>query len=245
MSPAKLFLAASMARRQGVTADRALLAEGIVAERFFYHALATQLGVPFYEGQADVAPQGVMTIEEGYALLRQPIDGANWLFAPHGAAILRLMTMTRAGGDHAMFVITTPRLLTAAVRRAASPHAGRQAAFSAERIDGELSARASLHARWPLLGVTFFLFALLAALCAPVTEVARVSALILGMAFLASITLRLLACAASFSLPLPSESVANATLPVYTIVIALYRETRVVKQLARAINRFDYPVLCS
>lgn len=241
VSTARLSRAAVLARRQGVSADRALLAEGIVTESCFYRALAAQLGVSFLEDQAEVAPEGMATVLDGYARLHRPIDGAHWLFAPSGPAILRLMSVSRVEGDLPFFVITTPMLLTAAVRHAASAQAAQQAAFSAERIDGELSARASLRARGPLLVATFLLMALLAGLCAPLAPVARGSGVLLGLAFLASIALRLLACAASFQPALCGQNVDNATLPVYTIVIALYREANVVQHLARAIDRLDYP----
>jgi hypothetical protein len=39
----------------------------------------------------------------------------------------------------------------------------------------------------------------------------------------------------------PPPAPSDAALPVYTVVIALYREASVVRQLARAIDRFDYP----
>ena len=237
----RLLQAASLARRQGVTADRALLAEGVVTDTFFYRALAAHLGVRFLEGLIDVAPEGMTTIIDGYARLRQPCDGAGWVFAPNGAAILRLMSVTRADSLPPPYLMTTPGLLTAAVRRAVSAQAAQQAAFSAERIDGDLSARASLSARWPLVCATFALLALLAGLYAPQIELARGSALLLGLAFLSSIGLRLLACLASIAPPPRVESVDNADLPIYTIVIALYREARIVRQLTRAIDRLDYP----
>jgi len=241
VSPARLAHAAVIARRQGVSADRALLAEGVVTDSFFYRALAAQLGVSFQDGPVDVMPEGMQTIADGYARLRLPLPGARWLFAPQGAAILRLMSLSQFGGDPPPYLMTTPSRLASAVRAAAPAQAAKQAAFSAERIDGELSARASMRARWPLVCATFLLLTSLAGVWAPVEAVARGSALMLGLAFLASIALRLMACAASCK-PAPfCASVDDAALPHYTIVIALYREARVVRQLVRAIDRLDYP----
>lgn len=246
VSAVRLADAASLARRQGVTADQALLAEGVVPETFFYRALAAELGVSFLKDPEDIASEAIQTIPDGYARLRHPIDGAIWLFAPKGPAILRLMCASRPDESNpSLYVMTTPTLLTAAVRRATSAQAAQQAAFSAERVDGELSARASLRDRRPLVCATFLVMALVVGVFAPVTEIARGCALFLGLAFLGSIVLRLLACAASFSPSPRAESPDEAALPVYTIVIALYRESRVVRQLARAIDRLDYPVLCS
>ncbi|MGE3264538.1 MAG: hypothetical protein AB7I51_04795 [Methylocystis sp.] len=58
--------------------------------------------------------------------------------------------------------------------------------------------------------------------------------------------LRLFACAASFEPCADAEPLEDdARLPIYTIVLALYQEAAVVRQLTRAIDRLDYPVLCS
>ena len=65
-----LRFAALTARRQGVCADEALLAEGLVSEDVFYQALAKHLDVDFIDGQVDVCASGVATIECGYARVR-------------------------------------------------------------------------------------------------------------------------------------------------------------------------------
>lgn len=241
VSLARLDLAAAIARRQGVPADRALIAEGLLSETCFYRALAAELGVPFLERPVRVTPEGMQSIVDGYARLRAPVDGAHWVFAPCGAAILRLLSLRRLSDEPLLYALTTPTQLTAAVRGAAPEQAAQRAAFSAERVDHELSARASLRARRPLFYASLLLAFLLGGVFSPVAEVACGSALLLAVAFLASIVLRLSACVASFAPSPRFPRLDDSALPDYTIVIALYREARVVPQLARAIDALDYP----
>jgi cellulose synthase/poly-beta-1,6-N-acetylglucosamine synthase-like glycosyltransferase len=137
--------------------------------------------------------------------------------------------------------VTTPTLLMTSVRSAVPEQMAQQAAFSAERVDQELSARASLRARRPLLYATLLLALLLAGVFSSSAVVACGSALLLALAFLASIMLRLYACAASFVAPPHVLPVNDAALPVYTIVIALYREARIAQQLSQAIDSLNYP----
>lgn len=240
--------AARVARQQGVSADRALLAEQILDETVFYRLLAAELGVAFFGEACDLAPDSRATLDAGYARLRAPRDGALWLFAPEGPQILRLMTVARReSAASPRFAITTRSALRDGVRRTMGPEAARQAAFSAERIDPELCARDSLRARWPLIIASAGVALLLAGLLGPVPGVALICALILGAGFMASAALRLLACAASFA-QVRREACETALpaledhlLPEFTVIVALYREARVAPQLVRAVESFDYP----
>lgn len=240
--------AAAIARRQGVSADRALLAEDLFDETTFYRSLAAELGVPFLAEAADLASDCHTTLEAGYARLRTPQVGARWLFAPEGPQILRLMNFARSGDTTSpRFALTTRSAFRAGVRRAMGPAAARRAAFSAERIDPELSARDSLHARWPLIFASGGVLALLLGLLGPMPGVALICAFILGAGFMANATLRLLACAASFAqLRREAREAAEPLLddyqlPEFTVIVALYREASVARQLVRAIESFDYP----
>jgi cellulose synthase/poly-beta-1,6-N-acetylglucosamine synthase-like glycosyltransferase len=71
--------------------------------------------------------------------------------------------------------------------------------------------------------------------------VALAAALPLAALFAAAVGLRLTACTASLSLDERDAEIADDRLPLYTVVIALYREARVAPQIARAIDRLDYP----
>ncbi len=233
--------AAATARRQGVCADEALLAEGIVPEDVFYRALADYLDVEFIDHPVELAASSVVTANRGYARLRNAPRGVLWLFAPSGSGVFRLMSAARAAKGRPLFAVTTRTRFIEAVRRANPADAARSAAFLAERVDNELCVRGCLRRR-PLSYLIFALFALVACLFAPFTFARLGCELFLAGAFLANVFLRLFACAASFE---ARDAVgrlnADAQLPIYTLVIALYKEAAVVRQLARAIDRLDYP----
>jgi glycosyltransferase XagB len=235
--------AATLAVRQGVSADAVLLAEGIVAEEVFYRALAKDLGVDFLDGAFDVAPGALATARLGYVRLREAAR-VRWLFAPVGAQIFRLMSVARAAKGRPLFAVTTRSRFIEALRRASSEDVVRAARLSTERVDQDLCVRASLGRR-PLALATFALALIVASLFSPLEPASLTMACLLAGAFLASVILRLAACAASFEPEAGVDRIDDARLPVYTVIVALYKEAAVARQLARALDRFDYPVLGS
>jgi len=234
--------AAVLARRQGVCADAALIAEGLVREEIFYRALAERLGVDFIEDGFQLAPSGLdaAKTERGYARLMDDPRGLVWMFAPSGPAIARLFGAVRAARGRPLFAVTTRSRFAQALRRASSADLARMAAYSAERADRDLCVRAALSRRFlaAAIGANALL---LAGLFSPVRPVSLGVALLLAMLFLASVFLRLFACAASFEKEERGAWIDDAELPVYTVAIALYKEASVARQLARAIDRLDYP----
>jgi cellulose synthase/poly-beta-1,6-N-acetylglucosamine synthase-like glycosyltransferase len=63
----------------------------------------------------------------------------------------------------------------------------------------------------------------------------------LAIAFFCAILLRLSAAAMSFGPSISGPGLPDAELPVYTIIIALYREEAIVRHLLAALERLDYP----
>lgn len=232
--------ATAMARRQGVSADAVLLAEGLVAEEVFYRALADHLRVAFVEDDIALAAGAFATAELGYAPLCESAGGLRWLFAPAGAEIFRLMSVVRAARGRPLFALTTRKRFAEALRGARRVEVARAASLSAEHADRELCVRGSLRRR-PLALATGIVFAVAASLFAPWEGLRLLSAFIFACAFLSSVLLRLLACAASAGAKDEIGWIDDARAPVYTVVVALYKEAAVVRQLARAIDRFDYP----
>ncbi len=235
-----LHYATALARRQGVSADATLLAEGLVSEEVFYRALADHLRVAFIEGEIGLPPGVAASAELGYAPLRDGRDGLRWLFAPVGTEIFRLMSAARAARGRPLFAMTTRGHFVRALRGARAGEVARAASLSAERIDPRLCVRGALGRR-ALAVTTGLLFTLIVCLFAPWEGANLFAAFLLAGAFLPAIFLRLLACWASVGAEDGAATIDDARLPVYTVVIALYREEAIARQLARAIDRFDYP----
>ncbi len=67
-------------------------------------------------------------------------------------------------------------------------------------------------------------------------------ATVMGFAFLAIVMMRILVCAAAIEArPLIGHRLSDDRLPLYSIVVALYREARIVPQLVAALERISYP----
>ena len=182
----------------------------------------------------------MLAFARGYQRLAANPDGLVWLFAPRGEAIARLAGAARASNGRPLFAITTPSRFLVAVRWEALQSAAAAAPFCAERADPALCARRALGGRALAIAIAANA-GLFAALFAPFPAVALAVGLPLAMAFLSAVFLRLFACAQSFEPEPQAAPLADARLPVYTLIVPLYREARVALQLARAIDRLDYP----
>jgi len=234
--------ASALARRQGVAADAALLAEGLVSEETYYRSLAAHLGVVFLDAEFDVAPlaDAAATAARGYARLFDHPRGLQWLFAPSGAGVARLIGAARAAKSRPLFAVTTRSRFLDALRRGYSRDLARMATYSAERVDRDLCVRPAL-TRGTIATAIGANAALLACLLGPFEAPSLGASLLLAGFFLASVLLRLIACAASFEKVDCGGWLDDARLPSFTIVIALYKEAAVARQLARALDRLDYP----
>jgi len=260
--PGDLARATSVARSSGVRPEHALMAEGLISEREYYAALARHLGLQFIGARdeaADIVPgQGTafpQSIRAGFAPLQAgnsewgQVSGPAWLMAPQGVRIDELFTLRRRGTlPVSRFAITTPSVLRSLV----VAHDGEQTADAAAntlfRNRPDLSARSA--APW---GLTVFLclaFLLLVAGFLSGGIFWLLLSLSAGSVLSGSIVLRLFAAAGSFD-PLSREEllaqrtgaprIEDRDLPLYTVVVALYREAASAAQLASALSRIDYP----
>ena len=242
VSFARLANAAETARAQGVTADRVLIAEGQISEDYFYRALARHLRLTFTD--ADIVLKAATSypqmIKAG-AVALAPGQGAAFLIAPRGAAIGRLIAALSRREPGTNIALTTPSHLSWLVRQAARRDIAHRASFDLPRFDTNLCAKGGMNAPQ---GVALGVLGSIAAFSLPVAPVASVTigAALLGLTLLATFWLRLSACAASPKRsPTSSRALSDDELPLYSIVIALYREARVVPQLLDAINALAYP----
>ncbi|MFY9626758.1 MAG: glycosyltransferase, partial [Methylocystis sp.] len=239
---ALLQYAATLARRQGVSADAALLAEGLVSEDSFYRAFADYVGVDFLDQGLRIVPPAdpLIAADQGYVQLAANPSRLKWLFAPSGAAISGLIGAARGNNSRPLFAVTTRTRFLAALSEGPLRAATAAAPYCAERADAALCARRALGRRSIAIGLVANV-ALFCCLFQPVQALALVAALPLAALFLASVLLRLFACAESFDCEDRVFQASDAELPIYTVIIPLYHEAEVAQQLALAIDRLDYP----
>ncbi|MGH6858476.1 MAG: glycosyltransferase family 2 protein, partial [Methylocella sp.] len=244
VSPAVLFTAAAEARRQALAPEAALLASGTIPESFFYRCLAHCLGADFIDGEI-VLGAGTRYPHAVHAGLA-PLDGdagPGWLAAPRGRLLVHLLTRAR-GGERlgGCVAITTPSHMSRLVRAGATASILREASLGLANLDPSLSAKAGSSRAQRAFAMTAVAAATFALGLVPAFTLALMS-FSMTCFFLASIWLRLFAGAASTACrqePFPAR-VEDRRLPVYSIVIALNREARIVPQLAAALAAIDYP----
>lgn len=240
--PVILARAAGLAHRAGTDAATALLRAGLIGEDGYYGALARRLGLPFLDGPIALGP-GIAypaTLRAGYVPLA-PGAATAFVLAPEAAAVAGLLR--EPGTSDWPCALTSPRRLREAVF-ATVPEA--VAAFASD----ELGIRRPDWAYRPgprTVHIVLIGLALLAACLSPhwlPHGLAVIVAVAVQSAFLAMAVFRI----GALFVPAPTVPEAavaplpDSDLPVYTVLVALYREAAVVPRLVRALAALDYPV---
>ena len=240
--PAVLADAEREAGRTGVSPDLALLSRGLVTERSFYAGLARDLGAPFLDRPFRCRADGPEAVQAGLVGL-PPGGAARLALAPSGLSLARLMAHPRRRQLFASpgIAITSPRLLAASLRRQAASELADRAANALPDIHPATSARGgpTVHER-RMVGLALAVLGV-AAIAAPVATLDAV-VLVAGALFLTAMLVRIAAALESLrGGPPPPQRLPDADLPVYTVLVALHRETAVAGQLVAALRRLDYP----
>ncbi|WP_246775795.1 glycosyltransferase [Methylobacterium aquaticum] len=222
-----------LARREGTEPAAALLRSGLMSEAEYYAALARALGRPF-RGAGLVLHPGARFPDDIHLGAAVGAAGEVFLAPPPGAVAALL-----AAGAPFGAVLTTPAALAGAVLATAGPRAAARAAEALEVRAPDWAYRPGLHPAQVLVLVLGVAAALLLLEASPWLQLALL--VLLNLTVLAVIVFRLAApllrpAALPNVPPLP-----DADLPAYTVLVALYRETKVVPRLVRALARLDYP----
>jgi cellulose synthase/poly-beta-1,6-N-acetylglucosamine synthase-like glycosyltransferase len=235
------------ATRLGVGADRVLVTAGTLDDDDYLKCLAKSLGVEFetLDGtpRCSCPVSDERLIESAAAgLLPLEVDGDLCLVvAPRSTAARRIVAMIE--GDPALanrFRLTSADRLKRFVLRHAGGALTERAVNDLKQTKPALSAAPP---RWRFnlapLALTVSLI-LIAVIFAPgiVTHAAE---LILAAIFIAWLALRVCSAVIRFRKPSPAGELSDHELPIYTIMVALYKEAASVDGLLRAIEKLDYP----
>jgi hypothetical protein len=236
-----LIRAGEIAEELGVSPDAALLGEELAQEDFFYRALADRLGVHFHVGPAplDNAVSAARAVNVGVVYLAPLGAPYRAIAAPRGHALRLIFDAAERGGSLASLAITSPRRLAALVRVERGLEIAKRAAMQLERLDPALTARGEMRPAQTIAAGAFGFGMISLAIAAPWAERVAASAL-LWLLFTATTALRYAAAIAADATR-PSPAVADADLPVYTVIVAMYRESAVIPKLVAGLNAFDYP----
>jgi len=246
VAPAVLSEAEARAEHVGVGADRALIAAGAIDEETYARALAAALGTGF-EPLDTVAraqcPIGDARLIECAAtgLLPVVIDGAlSLVLAPRGIAARRItqLALNDPNWPKRFRFTSSERLVSFILRKAGNALIAR----ARERLKDEtpIFSAAATHRGSRVALIMFVTFLASAAAIAPSATAVTIE---VGLAalFLAWLGLRLIGAMVGRPQPAPLPFRADADLPVYTVIAALYREAGSVDGLLQAIARLDYP----
>jgi cellulose synthase/poly-beta-1,6-N-acetylglucosamine synthase-like glycosyltransferase len=230
----------------GVGADRVLIHAGVTGERAYLTALATQFGAGF--DTLEAVPRTACPLDDDWlldaaaaGLLPLVVEGTRMVaLAPQGLAARHLAARLKPGrGLARQLVLTTGEGLRAFVRRHAAPALAWRAVNALRAATPEFSA-GTRSVRVRTLAGTVAAGLVLAAFLAPSAFAIAVD-VVLALIFLCWTGLRVLGMLPTHLFARRAGPIADAQLPVYTIVVALYREAGTVAELIAALDRLDYP----
>lgn len=203
--------------------------------------LSRELDLPFTRTplKVSVASAYPEAIAAGIAPLDEGDRGPRFALAPEPGRMDLLRRHRLAGRRD---VVLMPRdLFRTMVRRHHAGEIARRAADGVGRVRPEMSARSGAAPGQIRFACALAALILVSALASPVGALS-IAALVAGPIFLALVWLR---CSAVLEAwrppPLPRGRIADPDLPVYTVLVALNREEKVVAQLYRALAALDYP----
>lgn len=236
------------ARRNGSTFEAEVISSGIVTEDAYFGAFARYLRLPFepqLDGSlvADTPSLDVQLLETRMVRVT-PRDAAPYMaMVPDVTSIAQLKhaldtTPSLAAG----LVVTTPTALRCVVWHAGAERRTRQTVNALFDATPHFSARITLHGKQGFLlgvGVTILICGML---LSPTTTL-HLLHIVTSVLYMAAILFRLLPLRSQpdrRTLTLVEQS-REDQLPVYTILVALYREEAIVEQLVAALDRVDWP----
>jgi len=234
------------AERLGTGADRALIAAGALGEEAYARALAASLGIGFED--FDTTPRTACPLADDDLIKAAAIglvclgagDDRVWVVAPRHLAARRLVEFVgRRPALAGQFRLTTTARLDRFALRSAAATLKRRATNGLRERWPTMSAaprQRRRYARPVVLGA-----AIVAGFALALPGLALTLEALLATFFIAWLALRLAtALIPPPRLPVPRPQ-GDRALPVYTVLVALYREAQSVAGLLDAIAALDYP----
>jgi len=263
VTPQELHQALDAATAWGVPLGQAVLALGLARPIDFYPSLARHLGLPFIDVLQTHLPADLFDPELlDFYLATETIpvlssgrssgpsgDGRLTLATPEPLSAVREIARRRSLGlsvpsGEFSFAITPRRDVLWTLQSHYGDALQHTARFALDETDPALSAQRNATAGQRLFGIALLALIGIGCVLMPFTTLAVVN-LLLGFFFLAVLVLRAASIPIGISArqtrpavdPLPDDS----DLPIYTIIVPLYKESGVLPLLAKALAALDYP----
>ncbi|MFI5409036.1 glycosyltransferase family 2 protein [Kaistia sp. UC242_56] len=222
-----------------------------------YAVLAARLGLPFdlapkknfetvvpHEGGVGDVQRLAAGIRAGRVAMLDDGGSRRLVIAPRPQDADRLAeALARKPELAARLTVTTPAAIRRCLTEAAAPQLVEEAVSELARNHPDWSARRLLTPAQSLAGLVFLALVALA-LWQTGWLVVQIFNIAAGLLFLALVMLRLLSISVALERtfrPPPSIEVDRSRLPVYSVLVPLYDEAHMVADLARALDRLDWP----
>ncbi|MDZ7925847.1 MAG: glycosyltransferase family 2 protein [Agrobacterium sp.] len=238
-----------LALKNGSTVEDELLASGLVDKDAYYGAFARCFRLPFL---ADIDPVRVADIDHLDAQLAEPrflrlkpLNGRSLLLIVPELARMELLKNLLDQRPQLLdeIAVTTPQAMRSAIWKAGEARRCREARQQLFNATPEHSARITLHGQQGFASGVFATLLVLSLLFYPEAALTSIH-ITLTIFYLSTLLFRLFALVhapkendVKTAMPLRQDG----ELPVYTILVALYREEAVVEQLVNALERLDWP----
>jgi glycosyltransferase XagB len=228
---------AEIIRFEGQRLDEVAIRNGFVSEEFYYRALAAETGLPFVTNLEALELVGDLECLQTL-LARTSYRSPRAVAAPIGARLSYVVRCDPA--QLAGLVITTPSRLKAQLRHNLRSGRVAYAATALMKIRPSLSAYGGL---WlgqivVMMAITPF-FSFFMTLEPLITTV--VTGLIVAPFFLFNTVARLSAVYQRGTPVRQPVRLNDSELPVYTVIVPLYHEARIVPHLIASLSALDYP----
>ena len=242
VAPETLQRASRIALATGVPADVAILKTGLIEERAFYRALARELGLPFLDGDIDAGAQARFPehILMGAAPLGPNPANARFALAPSGERLAHLLLQGRP--LQSGLAVTPPSALTSAVFKARAAAIAWRAANELPQAEPDHSYRNGFTAGQVAVVAVLTGLAVFLATLGPAAALS-IAMTLSSVMLLSMIAFRIAAALepATIAPARSTERLPDRDLPVYTVIVPLYRERRALKRLIAAVSALDYP----
>lgn len=249
VAPDALRAAARDAPRLGACAHELLISRGVIGVDEYYRAVADSIGAsfstfvglrfptdPFAGHEPSAAARlGMLMVSSGSRL--------EIAAAPRGHKVAAMMrAIGERPGTARQIRITTPQGFTDAIVACGQSWLLESALTGLGRLSPGDSAR-SLLCRWQATAILAVAAGIVATAFARPDAALFALASIIGLFFLGVISTRLIAVAVTVwpGAREPSVRLSDRDLPVYTVLVPVYREAHLIKGLVEALRRLDYP----
>lgn len=249
-----LIWALEVQRRTGSRLGAILIASGLVRRIDLYRTLAQNWGKEFIDvASAQIPPELVAGLDpreltdQGWMPVRQDSDGTLVVATTEEPTPARQLFIESRLGVTVRLAVTTDWDIAHAMRRVFREELIDEAANGLWSRNPAQSAREVLHPRQRAIGIAALLIVALLAVLFPHLTLIVLSAIV-ATGFLIGVMFKFVVCMVGArrerELPITAtdvEALTDDELPVYTVLVPVYREANIVADLIGNLGRLDYP----